>query len=158
MKQMLTRLIFASSIALFWFFIAGKSGILHYPILSFCAIGAISIFAIFANIEPKKYCNPFKLINYIFWLFREILTSSWHVTKIIWNPYLKIKPRIIEVQADFNPSSPEIVVFANSITLTPGTYTVDIEGNKLMVHALTTGNIRDLTSGDMQKRIQNLFN
>ncbi len=154
---MLTKITFLISLALFWLVIAGYDGIIHYPILSF--ISVISIFAAsgYYNIIPKKYYNPFRLLAYIFWLIREIITSSLNVASIIWNPSAKIKPIIAELETDFPHSSPEIALFANSITLTPGTYTIDIKDSKLIVHSLTTTNLRDLKSGMMQKEIKKML-
>lgn len=154
---MLTKITFLISLALFWLVIAGFDGIIHYPILSF--ISVISIFAAscYYNIIPKKYYNPFRLLTYIFWLIREIIVSSLNVAAIIWNPHSKIKPIIAELETDFAPSSAEIALYANSITLTPGTYAVDIENSKLIVHSLTTTNLRDLKSGLMQKEIKKML-
>lgn len=154
MKQMLTKIIFLITLCLFWFLIAGQEGIMHYPILSLLSLVSAFLISLYYNLIPQKYYNPFRLIAYIFWLIREIVISSWYVTKIIWNPRAKIQPRIMELETDFSPSSSEIVFLANSITLTPGTYTIDIKSNKLIVHSLTTANLRDLKSGSMQKKLK----
>ena len=45
------------------------------------------------------------------------------------------------------------VIYANSITLTPGTVSVDIEGDEIIVHALTQELMDGLTEGDMDKRL-----
>jgi multicomponent Na+:H+ antiporter subunit E len=49
------------------------------------------------------------------------------------------------------------VVLGNSITLTPGTLTVDIDGDEYLVHALTEGAARDLLQDRMQTRVAGLF-
>lgn len=78
--------------------------------------------------------------------------SSIAVTKIIWSSQIIIKPRIIEIDSYFK--SPGLAsIYANSITLTPGTISIDTYDNKIQVHALMPSNIRELASGDMQKTI-----
>jgi multicomponent Na+:H+ antiporter subunit E len=47
-------------------------------------------------------------------------------------------------------------ILANSITLTPGTVTVRVEGSRFLVHALTDSAARGLP-GAMEKRIANIF-
>ena len=48
------------------------------------------------------------------------------------------------------------VVYANSITLTPGTVTIDLEGEELTVHALTKAGLEGVESGEMDRRVARL--
>ena len=79
--------------------------------------------------------NTFKLMTYCFWLIKEILKSNITVAKTILSPKINVKQHMFDV-----PLSPKSeaaqVIFANSITLTPGTITVETEKNSLLVHAL----------------------
>jgi len=152
----LTKFISIILICLFWLAIAGIDGIKHYPILSVVSIVFAIMLSLKINALPKKYFNPLKFLKYFFWLAKEIISSSWQVTKIIWNPKLIISPEIVEIESGFKADSAELVVLANSITLTPGTYTVNTSGSKLLVHGLTNGFIKDLRSGEMQKRVKGL--
>ena len=69
------------------------------------------------------------------WLIKEILFSTIAVVKIIWSPKMSINP-VFEHITTMQQTGAGMVLYANSITLTPGTYTVDIEGRKLFVHSL----------------------
>jgi multicomponent Na+:H+ antiporter subunit E len=51
---------------------------------------------------------------------------------------------------------PGRVSFANSITLTPGTISLDVLEKEIEVHALTTESATDLESGEMGKRVEHL--
>jgi len=78
----------------------------------------------------------FGVIGYLFWLSAEIGKANWAVTKVILSPRMRLSQRMITV-----PSSQTTdvgrVTFANSITLTPGTITVETENHSFLVHALT---------------------
>ena len=74
-------------------------------------------------------------VTYFPWLIREIAKSAWAVTKIILHPSLPISPTMTVVRAS-QRTRVGVATYANSITLTPGTITVGVNGNELTVHAL----------------------
>ena len=89
------------------------------------------------------------------WLAKEIVKSAWVVTRIILHPRLPISPTL----ARFRPSQRTgmgLVVHANSITLTPGTLTVDITEGEFLVHALTREGARGLADSEMDRRVTRL--
>ncbi|ADE29666.1 monovalent cation/H+ antiporter subunit E [Rickettsia prowazekii] len=94
-----------------------------------------------------------KFILYFLWLLLEIWKSAFLVIKIIWQNKIKIEPIFEWIDAE---GLQEIgtVIYGNSITLTPGTVTLDINNNMLLVHALNKSSITDLKSGKMIKKIK----
>ena len=86
------------------------------------------------------------------WLMWQIILSSIQVGRIILDPKLPISPRLIWVRAS-QVDELGHVIYGNSITLTPGTVTLDIRGNELEVHALTGDFAHDLATGDMDRRV-----
>ena len=74
-------------------------------------------------------------LRYIFWLTVEIGKADWAVTKVILNPDLPRRQHLIAV-ASSQRSDLGKALFANSITLTPGTLTVETEDERFIVHAL----------------------
>ena len=70
-------------------------------------------------------------------------------------PNMKLSPRMLRVPTS-QSSELGTVIYANSITLTPGTVSVDIEGDEIIVHALTQELMDGLTEGDMDKRVNYL--
>ncbi len=86
------------------------------------------------------------------WLGWEILKANVDVARLIVDPRLPIDPRVIEVEGH-ERTEVGLVTYANSITLTPGTVTVDVEGNRLQVHALTAAAAEALQTGDMDRRV-----
>jgi multicomponent Na+:H+ antiporter subunit E len=83
--------------------------------------------------------NPFKLIAYFFWLMWQLILANVDVLKATVTPELKINPCVVRFRytAD-NPMAK--VILANSITLTPGTVTMNVTDDGMFeVHALTDG-------------------
>ena len=77
-----------------------------------------------------------RMIGYAFWLLVEILKADWAVTRIILGSEMRLSQRPIRVPATTR-TDPGKVVYANSITLTPGTVTVETDGDTFLVHALS---------------------
>ena len=96
-----------------------------------------------------------RLVAYLPWLFLEIVKSNLDVAARILSPRLPIAPRIIRVHAGQRGDVGR-VIYANSITLTPGTVTVDTDGDILTIHALTAGAAEGVESGEMDRRVTRL--
>jgi len=93
-----------------------------------------------------------RIVGYWVWLSKEIVKSAWDVSRIIVNPRLPISPSLVT----FRPSQKTtvgLVVHANSITLTPGTITIEARPGEFLVHALTRQGAEGVTSGDMDRRV-----
>lgn len=93
-----------------------------------------------------------RALTYWPWLVREIVKSAWAVTKIILHPKLPISPTMTVVDASQRTAA-GIATYGNSITLTPGTITTDVKGNRLTVHALVLEGAIDLEGGSMDARV-----
>jgi multicomponent Na+:H+ antiporter subunit E len=93
-----------------------------------------------------------RLLRYWWWLGGEIIRSSLEVARIVLDPKLPISPRVIDLEAQ-SPHPFDQVVLGNSITLTPGTLTIDLHKGVLKVHTLTEAGARELMSGEMNRRV-----
>lgn len=93
-----------------------------------------------------------QLATYWPWLLLEIAKSNIDVAKIVLAPKLNIDPVMIKVKASQKTEIGQ-VIYGNSITLTPGTITVDIENGELLVHALTQAGADGVKAGDMDRRV-----
>ena len=95
-----------------------------------------------------------RLPSYLFWLFGEIIKSNFATAKFILNG--RSDPEIFSVTATQN-SAAGIATYANSITLTPGTVTMDIDEDaakdQFLVHALHADFGKDVRSNDMDRRV-----
>lgn len=101
--------------------------------------------------------NLIKLIPYCLWVVKEIFKSTIVVSREILKVKMDYEPRIVYFSMPFeNPMAS--VILANSIILTPGTITIDImDGGIFEVHAVNKESADDLLSGEMPRRVAELF-
>ena len=85
--------------------------------------------------EGSPYGRLLPLMAYWVWLMVEIFKANWVVIKACLKSDLDINPALVKVKTGCE-SDLARTVFANSITLTPGTVSVAIDGDKILVHAL----------------------
>ena len=97
--------------------------------------------------------RPF--IFYAPWLAWRIFLANIDVARLILDPQLPVSPVIVRVKASQKGDLGR-VIYANSITLTPGTVSVDMMGDVITVHALTTKLAESDQSGDMDRRVTQL--
>ena len=92
------------------------------------------------------------VLFYWFWLAWENIKSNLDVTRRILSPGLQISPKIFTVRAGQKTELGR-VTYANSITLVPGTVTMDVDEDMFTVHALTQAAAADLERGEMNRRV-----
>ena len=93
-----------------------------------------------------------RLVVYWVWLIREILKSNFRVARIILTPRLPISPIMVPFRACMK-SDLARMIYANSITLTPGTITTGTEGDTLRIHALTWQDVDGREEDEMGEHI-----
>lgn len=98
---------------------------------------------------------PWRLPGYLFWLLKEIFKSNVKVAKIILDPELPISPIMVPFKAA-QQSDYFRMIYANSITLTPGTITTGTDGEVLRIHALTWHDVDGREEDEMDIRIAEL--
>ena len=145
------------ALSCFWLLLSGHFTFEHSLILIFGIISVlICLYMSFKMKIIDEEGHPVQLLlgslTYMPWLFLEIIKSTIHVTKVILSPSLPISPSMIKVSAS-QKTPVGVNVYGNSITLTPGTITVGVNGNELEIHALTKDTAADLKSGAMDLRV-----
>jgi len=93
-----------------------------------------------------------RALTYWPWLIKEIVKSAWQVTRIILHPKLPISPVLVRFKPG-QKTAVGLVTHANSITLTPGTLTVEVTPEEIVVHALTREGAEGVLSGEMDRRV-----
>lgn len=76
-----------------------------------------------------------QILVYILVLLIEIIRANFAIIKLVLAPEIEVEPCIVKFKTSLKTEAARIAL-ANSITLTPGTITVSLEGNELLVHAL----------------------
>lgn len=77
-------------------------------------------------------------VRYFFRFIWEMVKANLHVAAIVLNPMRPIKPGIVKIKTSLTKDT-AMTILANSITLTPGTFTIDInpEARELYIHCIT---------------------
>ena len=97
-----------------------------------------------------------RLAAYLPWLGVQVVIASLQVASVVLHPRLPVSPRVLRFRVRY-PHTLAQLTLANSITLTPGTVTLDVDGDEFLVHALTESSGRDLERGTMPDRVSTLF-
>jgi multicomponent Na+:H+ antiporter subunit E len=153
-KRQLYRL--AITLVFLWVLLSGIFTPLHF------LLGLISIaIALYISVRMdvlmhKKqplYFRFFRVLQYFVWLIGQILLSNLDVVRRIFSPTLDIKP-ILKAIPSSQATELGRVIYANSITLTPGTVAINIAKNgDVLVHALHADVLSDLEKGTMGERV-----
>lgn len=105
--------------------------------------------------EPPRLRVIYLHYSYFPWLFWQIITSALHVAWVILSPK-NIDTSLLFFKTKL-PTNTGKVILANSITLTPGTLTIDLSDDEFLVHALTRQSAEGIRSGDFPSRSGKLY-
>jgi len=94
----------------------------------------------------------FRLLGFWAWLGREVIRSSIEVARVVLARRIHVEPQIVDIDASHLELADQALL-GNSITLTPGTLTLDVHEGRLLVHALTPDGAAALHGGEMQRRV-----
>lgn len=89
------------------------------------------------------------------WVLKEVVTSSLEVARVVLTPSLPIQPELVEFTSSEKSDSGKVII-GNSITLSPGTVTIDVDGDRLLVHCLTTSSADSLRTREVERRTAKL--
>ncbi len=143
----------------FWAMLSGKFDLFHLSLGVICSIliAFLTHDLLFANTRVGDIrVIVQRFIVYIPWLLYQIVLSNFHVAYLALSPKMPIDPKIIRFSTKLE-SDISWVTLANSITLTPGTITVDIMEGKFFIHALSKKVADDLNTGEMEDRVAHVF-
>jgi len=154
MKQ---ALVLFAHLMLVWLFLSGHYDptLITYGVLSCALVVALMAHLGILDDEALPVHLGLRPFFYLPWLFKEIVLSNIAVAKVILDPKLPIQPRLLRVRAS-QRSDVAQVIYANSITLTPGTVTLDVRNGEFLVHALTDESAEGLLTGEMDRRVARL--
>ncbi|MEH6526521.1 MAG: Na+/H+ antiporter subunit E [Sneathiella sp.] len=93
-----------------------------------------------------------KIVMYWGWLLVEIFKANLDVAKCVLFPGKYLNPSLFTTKVT-QTSDLGKVIYANSITLTPGTVTVDLDGDEVTVHSLTQSSADGVKNGEMDRRV-----
>jgi multicomponent Na+:H+ antiporter subunit E len=104
--------------------------------------------------------NPVAFLGYLVVLFKNLIISNIQITKRVLHPKVPVNPGIVELKTDIECDWKKLLL-ANSITLTPGTLTLDVIDDRLYVHWIDVSTrdkekIDEMIKGDFERAIQKI--
>ncbi len=154
----ISRLVTFVLLFIFWMLLSGHYDLFHLSLGFLCSIlvAFVSHDLLITNIHAQhRALKTIRFIAYLPWLIYQIILSNIHVAYLVLNPK-SIHPTVVRFKTKLH-SDLARVTLANSITLTPGTITMDIEGDEFIVHALSKKVADDLLTGEMEDRVARIY-
>ncbi|HSW29164.1 MAG TPA: Na+/H+ antiporter subunit E [Longimicrobiales bacterium] len=152
-------------LAAFWLFLSGRIGVRYFVFL------ALSVgFVEWLNPDRPAPAVPrahgggvlgvaraaLALVRYLAWLVWNVIKANLQVAWMILHPRLPIDPSFLVVRSTLRSEGARVLM-ANAITLTPGTVTIDLRGNRFLVHSLAPEAAGALTGGELQSVVAGVF-
>lgn len=148
----------APFLAAFWLLLSG-----HFTVL-LMALGALSVVLVIWIVRRMDIVDheslPLHLSlrhapQYAVWLAGKVLQSALAVARQVWSPRGALRPVVDRTPTRDLPELSQ-VVYANSITLTPGTLSLAVDDEGIEVHSLQPSGISELRAGGMLARVRRL--
>ncbi len=152
---------------LFWFALSGAWDLQHLLLGAAVAAAALALRWRVAPHQPSQqvsgvrrrrpggFAAPLQVAGYLFYLLQEVIKANIQVAMIVLNPKLPVSPAFISYHPGLRTDWARVLL-ANSITLTPGTLTVELEDETLLVHALTLSAAQALPGWAAEKRMHQI--
>jgi len=144
----------------FWLAISGSLALVEIAMgaLLSVALGAWAARFLWSAAEAPTLTlrQSGRFVLYVGYVLRSIVVAAIGVAEVVLDPRMPIEPVLITHRTSFTRDVSR-VAFANSITLTPGTLTVDVEGNAFLIHCIAERFADDIASGDLERRVARVF-
>ena len=140
----------------FWVLLNGR-WTLEIAVVGAVVCAALYAFmAAFMGYSPRKEWAVVKrlgrIVAYVGYLIAEVVKSSLSVLRLIWSPRLIPEPKLISFRTGLRTDAGKVLL-ADSITLTPGTITVNVSGDRMLVHCLDSSFEIDESDFEMERRV-----
>jgi len=150
-------------LTLFWLLLSGHYDLMHVSFGIFSVILVVlmnyslrrRLFAMEEHSGDLKL-SLLRLIGYIPWLLWQIVIASLQVAWVVLHPKCPIDPALLRFRTRLGNVSSKVIL-GNSITLTPGTITLEIEKDVFLVHALMDISSTGIIDGTLPGRVAKLY-
>ncbi|HAK56859.1 MAG: Na+/H+ antiporter subunit E [Vicinamibacterales bacterium] len=149
----------------FWLILSGKFDLFHLLAGAACAVTVATTTGRLLRLPPAvgpSVAHPLagvawiRFLGYLPWLAGQVVRANLHVVGIVLHPRLPIDPCLVRLDVPA-PHTLARLTLTNSITLTPGTVTLDVDSDGYLVHALTARSAAGLEQGATVQRVRRLF-
>ncbi|MDP7293787.1 MAG: Na+/H+ antiporter subunit E [Vicinamibacterales bacterium] len=164
-RDVVRNLPFTGVLFAFWLILSGEVDPFHLLVGAACAVTVAATTGRLLRLPPAvgpSVAHPLagvswiRFLTYLPWLAGQVVRANLHVVGIVLHPRLPIDPCLVRLDVPA-PHTLARLTLTNSITLTPGTVTLDADADGYLVHALTTRSAAGLEQGATIRRVQRLF-
>ena len=156
--------ILATILFAFWLILSGRFDIGHVTAGLFCACLITLLTARWlgqppASLEARPSVDGISWVSfflYLPWLGAQIVLANLHVARVVLSPNLPVNPSLVRTPVNKSNTYARLLL-ANSITLTPGTVSLDLTEQEIVVHALTSTTAASVQTGEMHRRVERIF-
>lgn len=142
------------SLCIAWWLLSGHTGGL------LLSLGAASVLLVallarrmdLVDRDSHPLHMSWRLLRFWAWLLAEIVKANLQVVALVLSARPALSPSTLRVRIGQHSDLGKVIL-GNAITLTPGTVTLDIIGDEVLVHALTAASARDVRSGAIDRRV-----
>lgn len=165
----LQRIFFRNNLVLFlllfglWLLMSGHYDVFHISMGFLCSLLVVFInlrvnkhFFIKENVPPIFPIRLGRLLFYIPWLVRQIVIASLQVASVVLSPKMPVNPSLVKFRTKL-PNMAARVILANSITLTPGTITLELNDDEYLVHSLLDVSLSGIIDGSLPGEVAKLY-
>ncbi|MGW0735144.1 Na+/H+ antiporter subunit E [Streptomyces sp. NPDC002851] len=140
--------------AVFWLLLSGHFEPLPLA-LGVLSVAVVSGLTLRAGLDRYGVTPGFvlRLPRYLLWLSGRVLGAGLAVTRTVWSPRLALRPVVLPTPAS-GLRERSLVLYANSITLTPGTLSLDVGEDRIEVHSLERAGVEELRGGAMLSQVR----
>lgn len=159
-RRLRRTLVLIVMLSVFWIVLSGRLGLQYFIFM------AASIAIVLATNPDRPFApnrsfgervgSVVHFFRYLFWLLWNVLKANIEVAARILHPRMPIRPQLMIFRSPMKSDVGRVVV-ANSMTLTPGTITVDLKGDRFLVHALHPVSAGAVTEAHLQNAVGPLF-
>lgn len=149
------------SVALFvfWCFVVPPEGLLDLLVGAGVAlvagVWAVRFLGTARELQGTRV-HVVRLPGFVLRMTVRVAVASVQVLRVVIDPRLPIEPEVIRQTVRF-PSNAVRSTYANAITVTPGTLTLDVEGDTFIIHCLDARLAGDLLDGRLRSDVERLF-
>ncbi len=153
----------AALLMVFWLLLSGHYDLMH---ISFGVFSVILVVLMNYSLRKRLFAmeehpgnlklNLLRLIAYIPWLLWQIVVASMQVAWVVLHPKCPIDPSLCRFKTRLGNTGAKVIL-GNSITLTPGTITLEIEKDEFLVHALMGISCSGIIDGTLPGQVARLY-
>ena len=142
----------------FWLVFSGHFDAFHISLGLICCIAVATLsydLLLPDTLSSRTAMIAWRFVQYTPWLLYEVVVANLHVLALVLQPG-RIRPQVVRFKTGLKSDLAKVTL-ANSITLTPGTITMDVDDDEFYVHAVSDEAAQSVKSDDMERRVAHVF-